>query len=277
MITIPHVRPSTKHNPRADLTPLFDALADVAISRDVPGPELLALVAQARPALAAIATAPKPGEPYSRSILRVDDQVEIMVARWRPGHRCAPHDHGGAGGFVIAVEGDFQERRFRWEGAQLVAAETTTYSAGEAIGITADDIHDMAAEAGGVSLHFYSLPAPGMRLFDMERAEVVELVGNYGAWIPEGDHPRIPFSDVAPKTKTAPLIWVAHTTHYRGGSGEFAVAAATMARELAAAHPDAEVVISALHHKADFLAEMAQFTGSGRVLNQLHLISHAGM
>jgi ubiquinone/menaquinone biosynthesis C-methylase UbiE/predicted metal-dependent enzyme (double-stranded beta helix superfamily) len=277
MTTIPHVRQSAKRNRLADLAPLFDALADVAIRRDVPGPELLARVAQARQALAAIAKAPNPGEPYSRSILRADDQVEIMVARWRPGHRCAPHDHGGAGGFVVAVEGSFQERRFRWDGPRLVVGETITRPEGEAIGISSDDIHDMGAEAGGVSLHLYSPPAPGMRLFDLDREEVLELVGNYGAWIPEGDHLRIPFAEVAPKTQTAPLIWVAHTTHYRGGSGEFAVAAATMARELAAAHPDAEVVVSGLHHKADFLAELARFTCSGRVLNQLHLISHAGM
>ena len=73
------------------------------------------------------------------------------------------------------------------------------------------------------------------------------------------------------------MIWVAHTTHYRGGSAEFAIAADTMARELGAAHPDADVVVSALHHKADFVAELAGLANSGRVLSQLHLISHAGM
>jgi len=116
-----------------------------------------------------------------------------------------------------------------------------------------------------------------MRLFDLERAEALELVGDYGAWIPEGDHPRVPFAHIAPKGQAAPLIWVAHTTHYRGGSAEFALAAATMARELAVAHPYAEVVVAGLRHKADFVAEMARFAGSGRVLSQLHLISHAGM
>jgi ubiquinone/menaquinone biosynthesis C-methylase UbiE len=50
-----------------------------------------------------------------------------------------------------------------------------------------------------------------------------------------------------------------------------------MARELAVAHPDAEVVVAGLRHKADFAAEMARFAGAGRVLSQLHLISHAGM
>jgi hypothetical protein len=91
----------------AELAPLFDALAAVAVRGEVPGPELLARVARARSTLAAVAQLPNDGEPYSRSILRVDDEVEIMLARWRPGHGCAPHDHGGAGGFVIPVKGAF--------------------------------------------------------------------------------------------------------------------------------------------------------------------------
>ncbi|AMD55633.1 hypothetical protein ATO49_22480 [Mycolicibacterium fortuitum subsp. fortuitum DSM 46621 = ATCC 6841 = JCM 6387] len=75
----------------------------------------------------------------------------------------------------------------------------------------------------------------------------------------------------------APVIWVAHTTHYRGGSAEFAVAAATMARELAAVHPDAEVIVSGLHGKADFIEQLTRLTEEGREIDQLHLISHSGM
>jgi len=135
----------------------------------------------------------------------------------------------------------------------------------------------MTAGASGLTLHFYSPPASSMRVFDLERAEVLELVGNYGAWIPQGDHPRVPLAQAAPESQAVPVIWVAHTTHYRGGSAEFAVAADTMARELAAAHPDSEVIVSDLHHKADFIAELTQLAHSGRVLSQLHLISHAGM
>lgn len=277
MTEIAHREPPMARERLAELAPLFDALAAVAARGEAPGPELLARVAQARPLLSAAAKLPNDGEPYSRSILRVDDEIEIMLARWRPGHRCAPHDHGGSGGFVVAVEGTFQERRFSWDGAQLVVTETTTRPEGDAIRITPDVIHDMGAQAGGLSLHLYNPPAPGMRLFDLERAEALELVGDYGAWIPEGDHPRVPFAHIAPKGQAAPLIWVAHTTHYRGGSAEFALAAATMARELAVAHPYAEVVVAGLRHKADFAAEMARFAGSGRVLSQLHLISHAGM
>jgi ubiquinone/menaquinone biosynthesis C-methylase UbiE len=275
---------NTAHHPAptirdalAGLTPLLDMLAAVALRGEVPGPELLARVAQAGPALAEVAPSPNPGEPYSRSILRADDEVEIMLARWRPGHSCAPHDHGGAGGFVIPVEGTFVERRYGWNGEELIVAELANRPEGVPIRVASEDIHDMTAGERGLTLHFYTPPASSMRVFDLQRAEVLELVGNYGAWIPAGDHPRVPFARVAPKTLARPVIWVAHTTHYRGGSAEFAIAADTMARELAAAHPDADVVVSALQHKADFSAALAGFADSGRPLRELHLISHAGM
>ncbi|MBN3457209.1 methyltransferase domain-containing protein [Mycobacterium sp. DSM 3803] len=261
----------------AGLAPLFDTLAGVAIRGELPDHDLLTRVTHVRAVLDAAAPPPNDGEPYSRTILRVDDDVEIMLARWRPGDRCAPHDHGGAGGFVIVLDGEFDERRFAWDSAQLIVAENATRCTGTAMSITSDVIHDMGAADGGLTLHLYSPPANSMRVFDLDRSEALELVGNYGAWIPEGVHPRVPFARIAPESQGAPVIWVAHTTHYRGGSAEFAVAAATMARELAAAHPDAEVIVSGLHHKADFTAELTRFADTGRVISQLHLISHSGM
>lgn len=275
MTTISHV--PARHDARARLDSLLDMLAGVAVRGEAPGPELLAQVARARPALARMASEPNDGEPYSRTILRVDGEVEIMLARWRPGRRCAPHDHGGAGGFVIVLEGRFEERRFDWDGPRLTVTSSAEHPAGAVTRITSDVIHDMTGLDGGLTLHLYSPPATSMRVFDLDTSEMLELVGNYGAWIPAGEHPRIPFARIAPETDAAPVIWVAHTTHYRGGSAEFAVAAATMARELAAAHPDAEVKVSGLHHKADFVAELARMTEAGREIAQLHLISHSGM
>lgn len=272
-----HFMPPNTRAGLAELTPLLDALAEVAMRAEVPSPDLLARAAAAAPALSALAHDPHDGEPYSRSILRVDDKVEIMLARWRPGHGCAPHDHGGSGGVVIAVEGTFHERRFGWDGPQLVVDEDITRHQGTAIEIAPEHIHDMTAEDTGLTLHLYSPPPASMRVFDLERSEALELVGNYGAWIPQGDHARIPFADIAPKSTEKPVIWVAYTTNYRGGSAEFAVAADTMGRELAGAYPDAEVVVSGLHRKAEFEAELAQFALSGQKIDQLHLISHSGM
>ncbi|MEZ0366586.1 methyltransferase domain-containing protein [Mycobacterium sp. pUA109] len=259
------------------VAPLLDALAGTAARGDLPGPGLLARVAGARPALAALASAPGPDQPYSRTILRADDRVEIMIARWRPGRSCAPHDHGGSGGFVVAVEGDFDERRFGWNGPRLVPVTATVRAEGAPIPITPDVIHDMTAGATGLSLHCYSPPPTRMRVFDLGRAEALDLVGDYGAWIPAGDHPRLPFADIAPKHTAVPVIWVAYTTRYRGGSAEFATAAATLARELADAHPDAEVVVAGVHHKSEFVAELARLADAGRAIDQLHLISHAGL
>lgn len=275
MTTISHS--PVRHDDAAGLDPLLDAVGRVAIRGEIPGPELLARVAHARAVLAALATDPNDGEPYSRTILRVDDEVEIMLARWRPGRRCAPHDHGGAGGFVIVLEGRFEERRFGWDGPRLTVTSSAEHLTGAVTSVTNDVIHDMAGLDGGLTLHFYSPPATSMRVFDLDRSEMLELVGNYGAWIPQGQHRRVPLARVAPETTAAPVIWVAHTTHYRGGSDEFAVAAATMARELGAAHADAEVIVSGLHHKADFVAELARLAEAGRVIEQLHLISHSGM
>lgn len=260
----------------AGLDSLLDDLAGVAARGEVPGPDLLTRVTDALPELATMAADPNDGEPYSRTILRVDE-VEIMLARWRPGQRCAPHDHGGAGGFVIVLQGGFEERRFDWDGSRLTVTTSTEHHTGEVTSITSDVIHDMAGLDGGLTLHFYSPPATSMRVFDLDRSEMLELVGNYGAWIPREPHPRVPFAQISPEMLAAPVIWVAHTTHYRGGSAEFAVAAATMARELAAVHPDAEVIVSGLHGKADFIEQLTRLTEEGREIDQLHLISHSGM
>lgn len=260
----------------AGLDSLLDDLAGVAARGEVPGPDRLTRVTDALPELATMAADPNDGEPYSRTILRVDE-VEIMLARWRPGQRCAPHDHGGAGGFVIVLQGGFEERRFDWDGPRLTVTTSTEHHTGEVTSITSDVIHDMAGLDGGLTLHFYSPPATSMRVFDLDRSEMLELVGNYGAWIPREPHPRVPFAQISPEMLAAPVIWVAHTTHYRGGSAEFAVAAATMARELAAVHPDAEVIVSGLHGKADFIEQLTRLTEEGREIDQLHLISHSGM
>ncbi|TGB35827.1 methyltransferase domain-containing protein [Mycolicibacterium peregrinum] len=275
MRTISHL--PARYDDAAGLDSLLDDLAGVAVRGEVPGPDLLTRVADVRTALAAMAAVPNDGEPYSRTILRVDDEVEIMLARWRPGQRCAPHDHGGAGGFVIVLQGRFEERRFDWDGPRLSVISSTEHHTGAVTSITSDVIHDMAGLDDGLTLHFYSPPATSMRVFDLDRSEMLKLVGNYGAWIPREPHPRVPFAQVSPETVAAPVIWVAHTTHYRGGSAEFAVAAATMARELAATHPDAEVIVSGLQRKADFTAQLTRLSEAGRVIDELHLISHSGM
>ena len=71
------------------------------------------------PRLEDVALEAVPGTPYSRQKLYASDELEVMLANWVPGSRCAPHDHGGSGGFVAVLTGVFAERRFSWDGPTL--------------------------------------------------------------------------------------------------------------------------------------------------------------
>jgi SAM-dependent methyltransferase len=249
-----------------------------------PGPLVAGLLARLGD-LDALALPVPDGDPYSRLVVHAGDGVEVMVARWRPGARCAPHDHGGSSGFVIAARGTFAERRYRWQGPSLAVADTLAHPEGEAFGFGPDVVHDMGVGAGGgTSVHVYAPEPDRMRVYDLDRSEVLDLVGDFGAWVPRGDHPRTPFAEASPDRNSGPapdgrpeVIWVAHTTRYRGGSAEFAAAAATMRRELATAHPEAEVVLAALDGKADLADAMAALAADGRLVRELHFVGHAGM
>jgi SAM-dependent methyltransferase/predicted metal-dependent enzyme (double-stranded beta helix superfamily) len=243
------------------------------------------------PALDEVVLEAGPGTPYSRQKLYESDDLEVMVANWAPDLRCAPHDHGGSAGFVALLRGTFDERRFAWDGPRLVVTDEAEREAGSWLAFGPEVIHDMVAPTGGLTLHAYAPPPQRMNVYDLEREEVLDLVGSFGAWIPSdtdaaADPPRTRFADAtehqtdgeAEAAATgAPVIWVAHTIQYRGGSAAFAVAASTMARELAAANPDADVQLAALDGKGDFVDEMARLTAEGRQIRELHFIGHAGM
>jgi ubiquinone/menaquinone biosynthesis C-methylase UbiE len=73
------------------------------------------------------------------------------------------------------------------------------------------------------------------------------------------------------------MIRVCYTTHYRKGSEKFAIAARTLAAELADRLGRADVLVEPLFGKADFVAAMERVERSGRRLAQLHFFGHSGM
>ena len=220
--------------------------------------------------------------PYGRSIVPTDSGTEIMIARWRAGASCAPHDHGGSHGFVIPLRGAFEETRYQWRGNTLVALAPIARPANVAFAVDDGLIHAMQASAlhdDAVTLHVYA-PAPThMRLFDLVAQTAITVVGDAGAWLSD-DHrvsERVSFAELAPTT--TPTIWVGYTINYRGGSAEFAVAAKTLAADLARQHsdPGVEIVIAPLQHKRDFVAAMASLSRDGKSLRELHFVGHSGM
>ena len=235
------------------------------------------------PEFDAVALEAVPGTPYSRQRLHTAPDLEVMLANWVPGSRCAPHDHGGSSGLVAALRGSFGERRFTWEGPALRVAEEADRSAPAWIGFGPEVIHDMVAPEGGLTLHAYC-PSPGrMSVFDLDRQEVLDMVGDLGAWIPdEGDYPRTAFAEAAAAAEHgsedlpgSAIIWIGHTVLYGSRSDEFAARSAALADELRAADPGVEVHVVPIDGKADFIEEMDRLGTDGRLVAELHLFAEA--
>jgi predicted metal-dependent enzyme (double-stranded beta helix superfamily) len=133
--------------------------------------------------LATVAPHPEAGRPYSRTLIESHEEVEVVLARWSHGVATAPHDHGGATGYVIYVEGVFRERRFRWSNDELrVDAEHVIHSPA-LVHVTAGDIHDVELlEGAGLSLHFYFGDTTRFRMFDCVHRRTITVSGG-GAWL----------------------------------------------------------------------------------------------
>lgn len=177
---------------------LEQALAAAASSGDTPAGALVGRLTSAYPDAEDRALPVPAGVPYSRHALHCSDSLEIMVARWAPAAACAPHDHGGCAGFVVVLSGSLTETEYTWRGRDLVSGEAVARQPGSARGFGPDVIHAMRADAAGaVTLHVYSPQPQRMFVYDLDRREVLDLVGDFGAWIPDGDHPRTAFGAAA--------------------------------------------------------------------------------
>jgi len=262
-----------------DLATHVEALAREVADGQVPTNAAVAALVGLLGELDPLASEPEGGAPYSRLVLHRSAGAEVMIARWRPSARCAPHDHGGSSGSVIVLAGSFDEQRYAFEADRLVTlGESVPRTASELYSFGPSVVHAMGAGVGGgLTLHVYAPPPERMRVFDLEREEILDLVGDFGAWVPDGDHPRRSFAEAATSVTVPGVIWVGYTTQYRGGSPAFAVAAQTMAERLRGENPRSEVRLVALVGKADFAAEMADLASQGLSLDALHFVGHAGM
>lgn len=143
-----------------------------------------------------------PGRPYGRAVLVEESAAEIMLASWDEGARSAPHDHGGARGVVLVLQGSFAERVYA---PGPTGPLSSVYPAnecheGDVVLVGESVVHEMGNVAhgarGGLTLHFYvgvDGPLGPSRLFDGERRVTVETRG--GAWLPADEVVReLPWS-----------------------------------------------------------------------------------
>lgn len=91
---------------------------------------------------------------------------EVWLLGWTPGQAAGLHDHGGANGAYVVVDGELDEARSTGRpGAGLVHRPRPT---GSAATIEAGVVHDLAncSDAPATSLHAYSQPLRSMGFFD---------------------------------------------------------------------------------------------------------------
>jgi len=175
-----------RHDPLEPAAPLARACRDAVL--ELTGTGTVSREAVARVVALALGLAPavSEGRPYGRRELYSHHaEGEVMLARWRPGASSAPHDHGGARGFVTVVEGTFEERVYPRVGRGLgldPVQDARTWAPGDGVAVAERVVHTMTCLDGGLTLHVYAGPPGPFRVYDV--AGGVTYLASGGAWLP---------------------------------------------------------------------------------------------
>lgn len=125
-------------------------------------------------------------EAYSRTVLLSTPELEVMVASWRQGHECMPHDHGYSEGCVVNLLGRFKETSYAFEGEQLIkTGEAFHQNLYSLMDVDTARVHSMhCVDKEGLTLHIYSPAIDNMKVFDPSVRRTLTVANNCGAWIP---------------------------------------------------------------------------------------------
>jgi hypothetical protein len=87
--------------------------------------------------------------------LHGDDEVDVWLISWVPGHRTELHDHGGSLGAATLLSGSLDE--FRWDGERL---RCRRLKAGDQAGFPLGWVHDVVWAPPGPRTSVTSLSGP---------------------------------------------------------------------------------------------------------------------
>ena len=106
--------------------------------------------------------------------LHGDDEVDVWLISWAPGHRTELHDHGGSLGALTLLTGSLDE--FRWDGEKL---RCRRLKGGDQAGFPLGWVHDVVWAPTGpgpsvtspavpsLSVHAYSPPLTVMSYYEV--------------------------------------------------------------------------------------------------------------
>lgn len=86
-----------------------------------------------------------------------DDEVDVWLISWVPGHRTELHDHGGSLGAATLLSGSLDE--FRWDGERL---RCRRLEAGDQAGFPLGWVHDVVWAPPGPPTSVTSLAGPAV-------------------------------------------------------------------------------------------------------------------
>jgi predicted metal-dependent enzyme (double-stranded beta helix superfamily) len=152
---------------------LFPALAQPAPAAPLERAELrdLAAALAAHPAAWAHLVRHDPAQRVFEC-LRLDEQVEIWLICWMPGHDTGFHDHDLSSGAVVVAQGSVVEERLHLGGAPSVRR----YVPGDVFDFTPVDIHRVvhAGTTPATTLHAYSPPLRRMGAYLIQPGGALE-------------------------------------------------------------------------------------------------------
>jgi hypothetical protein len=131
--------------------------------------------------------------PYRRNVIDEgprDGKVEMMLAEWQKGGECWPHDHGGASGMVLVLQGTATIKEFGPIGRdsfKWTEPKEFTKRAGEAIAVHPQVVHSMKCAGDSdplVTLHLYHPRPKVAQIVDLGSSRVFQIKRG-GAYKPE--------------------------------------------------------------------------------------------
>lgn len=101
---------------------------------------------------------------YTR--LDVNDDLDVWLISWAPGHATELHDHGGSLGALTVLSGTLHE--YRWDGARL---RQRRLESGDQAAFPLGWVHDVSSAGDSsvetLSVHAYSPPLTAMSYYEV--------------------------------------------------------------------------------------------------------------
>src|SRR5579872_3901675 len=126
--------------------------------------------------------------PYGRTMLHLDDNLEVIIGCWPRGGWCDAHDHGKAVGIVYAYGGEIDHFSYEFHDDILDLVEHEKMQANQSFRLEEGLIHSLqnvSSDEPYIGLHIYSPPTSDVRVFDLKTGDIYHVTDDYPALIPK--------------------------------------------------------------------------------------------